>query len=94
LEGNKKGHINARAGLGVDGYDPNRTVYKRAKNIKITFKGIKGQDAPLNHPKGIIIDGEIWYYNNFLKIETMANGIEYLFDARSYFKNHKSFIKK
>lgn len=37
------------------------------------------------------IDGEDWQFNDFVKIDTIQDGIEYCFDAKNYFYEFKSF---
>jgi len=65
----------------------------RGKNFKIQFKDIvKGDPKDDRQAERMIsVDGEVWEYQKFVSMKVLDEGIEYLFDARRYFKGFKSF---
>lgn len=72
----------AKGGLGV--YMEGAIKYTRGKHYRIE----NNREAELLFN----IDGEDWNFNNYVKLETIPNGIEYLFDANNYYQEFKSFM--
>jgi len=73
-------------------YDESCT-FMRGKQIKMTYVGQRDKKMPTNGwgEQLLGIDGEDLRFTNQLTFDCIPNNIEFFFDSKTYFKDHKSF---
>ena len=61
-----------------------RKDYRHVRGRQIKITAANQQD--------LLVDGHEWEFSKQLTIETMPDGIEYLFNAEAYFKFWRTFV--
>ena len=75
---------------GTHVYDP-AFSFTRGKSLKMSYKG-RVDNKPATSEQIICVDGEKMTYKEFVKMDVLPEELEYLFDAKKYFTEFKSFI--
>ena len=68
-------------------------TYTRAKQVKITYQGLRGRPVPANGwgEQLLGIDGEDLKFKKQLILDCIPGNIEFLFDSKQFYKDQKVF---